>query len=232
MSTDGDWMDWCWNKFSHNWGQTTSSIVTTYASAGDTVGVAEAFANQGVLSSDVKRPVAHIGSYAAYDLVETISGQSVLDILEYCRDQPRSWGNDSAWDGARVVGYTSAYSGTQYGGSLLMGSNSGDTAPDYFFMCGVTNLQTMINLFWRSLIIPARVIGGVIHGEGITNMVLYGHSGMEITTIVGLTTSVMDMLKDMLVIKRTVQPIVVHMRYSFDRLCSILMTSFVTVGYV
>ena len=63
---------------------------------------------------------------------------------------------------------------------------------------------------------------GIIGYGSEVEKVTYGHSGMVITTIVGLTTSVMDMLKDMLVIKRTAQPIVVHMRYSFDRLCSIL----------
>ena len=127
------------NTYNHNWGQTDPAIVTSYAAASDAVGVAEAFEKLQDFSQVMikKTSGTYTGEFAAYDLVETISGQSVLDILQYCSSQPMAVNDDSAWDGARVVGYTSHYSGTQYAGSLLMGTNSGDQAPDYFFMCGV-----------------------------------------------------------------------------------------------
>lgn len=127
------------NSTRHDWGQTSAAIVSSYVGASDLVGVAEAFEKLQEFSEVMikKTSNTYSGEYAAYNLVETISGQSVMDILQYCSAQPRAYNNDTAWDGARVVGYTSHYSGTQYAGNLLMGTNAGASAPDYFFMCGV-----------------------------------------------------------------------------------------------
>ena len=121
---------------SHDFGQETSDIVSAYVPAGDTVGVAEAFMKVTDFSEVMikKTSGTFAGEYAAYNLVESSNGMSVLDILYVCRDQTRAYGDDSAWDGARLIGYTSAYSGTIYDGGLTIGN--GDT-PDYFFMCGV-----------------------------------------------------------------------------------------------
>ena len=81
MTTDGGG----WTRivgtdtYNHSQGQTTTDIVTSYVSASDTVGVADAFANlQNFTQVMIKKTSGtYAGEYAAYDLVDDVSGQSV-----------------------------------------------------------------------------------------------------------------------------------------------------------
>ena len=66
--------------------------------------------------------------YASYNLVNSISGESIYDLMTFAKNQPNQYSNDSAWDGTRVKGMTSEYSGTKTSGNLNF---------NYFFMCGV-----------------------------------------------------------------------------------------------
>ena len=120
-------------------GQTTSSIVNSYANVSDAEGVYEAFQKLDGFSQVMisKTSGTYAGEYAAYNLVETITGQSVLDVLLYCSAQTEVVNNDFYWDGVRVLGYTSFHSGTIYSGNLQMTGNGSIVTPTYFFMCGV-----------------------------------------------------------------------------------------------
>ncbi len=66
--------------------------------------------------------------YASYNLVSTVSGESIYDIMTFAKNQSIQIRNDTAWDGTRVKGMTSEYSGTKTSGNLNF---------DYFFMCGI-----------------------------------------------------------------------------------------------
>ena len=67
-------------------------------------------------------------SYASYDLISAISGESIYYLMTFAKNQPNKFKNDTFWDGTRVKGMTSAYSGTK---------TSGDLNYNYFFMSGV-----------------------------------------------------------------------------------------------
>ncbi|PID70822.1 hypothetical protein CSB37_00185 [bacterium DOLZORAL124_38_8] len=93
-------------------------------------------ANQGIYKSYVSVKnfsevmIKKVGTtdFASYNLVNAVSGDSIYDLMTYCKNQPGKPNNKTAWDGARVKGMTSEYSGTKSAGNLNY---------PYFFMCGV-----------------------------------------------------------------------------------------------
>ena len=130
---------------SHDFGQTTSAIVSSYANVNATVGVFQAFAEVENYSQVMLKKTSGTGAgqFVAFNLVETISGRSVMDILQQdCRPASCLSGNanDNTHSGARVQrpvstdargAWTHNYSGTRYTGTISNGN------PNYFFMCGV-----------------------------------------------------------------------------------------------
>jgi len=66
--------------------------------------------------------------YASYNLVSTVAGDSIYDLMTFAKNQPVQSQNDTVYDGTRVKGLTSEYSGTKTSGTLNY---------DYFFMAGI-----------------------------------------------------------------------------------------------
>ena len=171
--------------------------------------------------------MAHIPETMPHMIWWKVFQVNVLDVLQFCRDQPESVNNDSTWDGARVVGHTSEYSGTYTSGNLLMGTNRPILLQIISSCVALMNPQTMMCLYWHFRIILEIAIGGETLGVETIKMEQCGLFGMVIIIIQARSILVMGLLKDMLVINCTAQPIVVHMRYSFDRLFH--HNSFVTI---
>ena len=66
--------------------------------------------------------------YASYDLVSAVSGESIYDIMTFVKNQDMHTQDDTIFDGTRVKGLTSEYSGKRTAGTLNY---------DYFFMAGI-----------------------------------------------------------------------------------------------
>ncbi len=136
---------------SHDWGQTTADIVSTYAAADAATGVYDAFRYLLDFEEVLLKKTAgnnNVGDFASYLLVDAVSGRSIMDILQNdCRPATCASNNDTAHDGARVFrpvsenpmgAWTSAYSGVRINGNLQMRNPANVTVlPEYFFLCGV-----------------------------------------------------------------------------------------------
>ena len=157
----GDWTAYCqndasfdgggWNRVvrttdgGHNWGQNTAAIVSSYATPSATIGVYDSFRYIRDFTQVMiyKETGANAPRWSSFTLVESTGNRSLIELLAVCRDQVEALGNDSAWDGARVVGHTSYYSGTvsSWGSAGPVqaddATSGGTTTADYFFVCGV-----------------------------------------------------------------------------------------------
>jgi hypothetical protein len=109
----------------HQFGQRDDNIV--YAAVSDTVGIYVTYKNVKNFSKVMLKKVG-TSDYASYDLVSTVSGESIYDLMKYVKNQPMHIQDDSAFDGARVKGLTSEYSGIKTSGTLNY---------NYFFMAGI-----------------------------------------------------------------------------------------------
>jgi hypothetical protein len=109
----------------HNFGQADDNI--HYASTSDEVGIYITYKN---VKNFSKVMIKKIGTndFASYDLVSAVSGESIYDIMTFVKNQAMHPQDDSAFDGARVKGLTSEYSGLKVAGTLDY---------DYFFMAGI-----------------------------------------------------------------------------------------------
>ena len=109
----------------HQFGQKNHNY--TYVSPTATTGIYETYAK---IKNFNKVMIKKIGTsdYASYYLVSSVSGESIYDLMTFAKNQPNRYKNDTAWDGVRVKGMTSEYSGTKTSGNLNF---------NYFFMAGV-----------------------------------------------------------------------------------------------
>jgi hypothetical protein len=109
----------------HQFGQKDDDI--DYAATIDDVGV---YLTYDKIKEFSKVMIKKVGTsdYASYDLVSAVSGESIHDIMTYVKNQEMHIQDDSAFDGARVKGLTSEYSGIKVAGTLNY---------DYFFMAGI-----------------------------------------------------------------------------------------------
>lgn len=128
MTTDGGgWMRLIrTTENNHDFGQATLSI--SYADVNSEVGVYETFDKVKSFSKVMLKSISY-STWASYNLVESSGGKSVMDIMKYVKNQPFKFKDDDYWDGARVIGLTSNYSGMKSAGNM---SNV-----TYFFMAGV-----------------------------------------------------------------------------------------------
>ena len=106
-------------------GQLDDSII--YAATTDNTGV---YATYGRIKNFSKVMIKKVGTadYASYDLVSAVSGESIYDLMTYVKNQAMHIQDDAAFDGIRVKGLTSEYSGTKTSGTLNY---------NYFFMAGI-----------------------------------------------------------------------------------------------
>ena len=127
MTTDGGGWSRVVRTTGNNqqFGQQSDSI--TYATTTDDTGIYATYKN---IKNFNKVMIKKVGTadYASYNLVSASNVDSIHDLMSYCKGQPEHHSDDTAWDGARLKGMTSEYSGTK---------TSGTFAYDYFFMCGV-----------------------------------------------------------------------------------------------
>ncbi len=106
-------------------GQQNDTI--TYAAVTDNIGI---YATYGKVKNFSKVMIKKVGTadWASYDLVSSVSGESIHDLMTFVKNQTMHISNDTAFDGTRVKGLTSAYSGTKVAGTLNF---------NYFFMAGI-----------------------------------------------------------------------------------------------
>jgi len=106
-------------------GQLNDNI--TYAAVTDTTGI---YATYDKVKNFSKVMIKKIGTadYASYDLVSNVTGESIHDLMVFVKNQAMQISNDTAFDGTRVKGLTSEYSGIKVAGTLNY---------DYFFMAGI-----------------------------------------------------------------------------------------------
>jgi len=111
---------------SHQFGQRNDSV--TYAAVTDNIGI---YATYQKVKNFSKVMIKKVGTadYASYDLVSTVSGESIHDLMTFVKTQPMHIQDDTAFDGTRVKGLTSEYSGTKVAGTLNF---------NYFFMAGIS----------------------------------------------------------------------------------------------
>lgn len=110
----------------HQFGQKTHSY--TYVATTANIGIYETYNK---IENFSKVMIKKIGTadYASYDLVSSVSGESIYDLMTFTKNQAVQVQNDTAFDGTRVKGLTSEYSGTKTSGTLNY---------DYFFMSGIS----------------------------------------------------------------------------------------------
>lgn len=99
----------------------------TYASTSDDTGIYATYGNMKNFSQVMLKKVGTT-DYASYNLVTSVSVESIYDLMTYVKNQPMHIQDDSAFDGIRVKGLTSEYSGTKTAGTLNY---------NYFFMAGI-----------------------------------------------------------------------------------------------
>jgi len=120
-----------WNRVvrttgnNHEFGQKTHNY--TYAVVTDNIGIYETYNKIKNFSKIMIKKVGTV-DYASYDLVSVVSGESIYDLMTFTKNQAVHVKDDTAFDGARVKGLTSEYSGTKVSGTLNY---------DYFFMSGI-----------------------------------------------------------------------------------------------
>jgi hypothetical protein len=109
----------------HQFGQRDDSI--SYAVTTDDTGI---YATYDKIKDFSKVMIKKVGTadYASYNLVSAVSGESIHDLMTFVKNQDMHIQDDSAFDGTRVKGLTSEYSGTKTSGTLNY---------DYFFMAGI-----------------------------------------------------------------------------------------------
>jgi len=102
----------------------------------DNIGYAETSSDTGIyltydrIKDFSKVMIKKVGTsdYASYDLVSAVAGESIYDLMTFTKNQAMHIQDDTAFDGTRVKGLTSEYSGTKTSGTLNY---------DYFFMAGI-----------------------------------------------------------------------------------------------
>jgi len=106
-------------------GQLNDNI--TYAGVNDATGI---YATYDKVKNFSKVMIKKIGTadYASYDLVSNVTGESIHDLMTFVKNQAMQTSNDTAFDGTRVKGLTSEYSGIKTSGTLNY---------NYFFMAGI-----------------------------------------------------------------------------------------------
>jgi hypothetical protein len=106
-------------------GQLNDNI--TYATVTDTTGI---YATYDKVKNFTKVMIKKVGTadYASYNLVSAVAGESIHDLMTFVKNQAMQISNDTAFDGTRVKGLTSEYSGTKVAGTLNY---------NYFFMAGI-----------------------------------------------------------------------------------------------
>jgi hypothetical protein len=109
----------------HQFGQRDDAI--NYAAVSDNTGIYVTYKNIKNFSKVMLKKVG-TADYASYDLVSSVSGESIHDLMTFVKNQEMHIQDDSAFDGARVKGLTSEYSGTKTSGTLNY---------NYFFMAGI-----------------------------------------------------------------------------------------------
>jgi hypothetical protein len=127
MNTDGGG----WSRVvrtttnNHQFGQQDDNIV--YAATTSNTGI---YATYNKMKNFSKVMIKKVGTadYASYNLVSSVSGESIHDLMTYVKNQAMHIQDDTVFDGARVKGLTSEYSGTKTSGTLNY---------NYFFMAGI-----------------------------------------------------------------------------------------------
>jgi len=106
-------------------GQQDDSI--TYAAVTSNIGI---YATYDKIKNFSKVMIKKVGTadYASYDLVSNVTGESIHDLMTFVKNQAMHIQDDAAFDGTRVKGLTSEYSGTKTAGTLNY---------NYFFMAGI-----------------------------------------------------------------------------------------------
>ena len=109
----------------HQFGQKDDNIA--YATTDDTAGIYMTYKK---IKNFSKVMIKKVGTsdYASYNLVSSVSGESINDLMTYVKNQAMHIKDDTAFDGTRVKGLTSEYSGTKISGTLNY---------NYFFMAGI-----------------------------------------------------------------------------------------------
>jgi hypothetical protein len=120
-------------------GQSSWDVVDNVVDVEALEGVYEAFDHvrgiQHVMIKAVDGPQA--GSWAAFALWEDISGLSLREALEVCRDEPIWVADDAAFPWVATLGHTSIGSGRRFAGDLWLW-DGGDVRPvDWVSLCGV-----------------------------------------------------------------------------------------------
>jgi hypothetical protein len=110
---------------SQQFGQKNDSI--TYAAVTEPAGI---YATYDKVKNFTKVMIKKVGTadYASYDLVSAVAGESIHDLMTFVKNQAMHISDDTAFDGTRVKGLTSEYSGTKVAGTLNY---------NYFFMAGI-----------------------------------------------------------------------------------------------
>ena len=109
----------------HPFGQQNDNI--TYAAVTDTIGIYATYDNVKNFSKVMIKKVG-TADYASYDLVSNVTGESIHDLMTFVKNQAMHIKDDTAFDGTRVKGLTSEYSGIKTSGTLNY---------NYFFMAGI-----------------------------------------------------------------------------------------------
>jgi len=106
-------------------GQNNDNIA--YADVAATAGI---YATYDKIKNFSKIMIKKVGTadYASYNLVSSVTGESIHDLMTFVKNQPMHTQDDAAFDGTRVKGLTSEYSGTKVAGNLNY---------NYFFMAGI-----------------------------------------------------------------------------------------------
>jgi hypothetical protein len=106
-------------------GQENDSIA--YAPVTSDTGIYETYTKMKNFSKVMIKKVG-TADFASYNLVSAVAGESIHDLMTFVKNQPMQVQNDTAFDGTRVKGLTSEYSGTKVAGTLNY---------NYFFMAGI-----------------------------------------------------------------------------------------------
>ncbi len=124
-----------------DYGQESSSIISSYADVEDDVGVYDAFERLAdfdyIMLMQVEGDQA--GDYRHYAL-SSAGGHTLLEMMEECRDETTSYSDDTTFDGVRTLGHTSDYSGLALSGGSLVVYHTGlatTRTPTYVFVCGI-----------------------------------------------------------------------------------------------
>ena len=127
MTTDGGG----WSRIvrttgnNQQFGQRDDSI--TYAVTTAATGIYVTYKN---IKNFSKVMIKKVGTadYASYNLVSAVSGESIHDLMTFVKNQTMHIQDDTVFDGTRVKGLTSEYSGIKTAGTLNY---------NYFFMAGI-----------------------------------------------------------------------------------------------